>query len=186
MPLRTSVLAALALIMGVGAGVLLSTVCSGPPPVIVQFGDARTSGSQIRVYVSGAVRSPGVYPLHEGDRVVDAVAAAGGPAGDADTEAVHFAQALRDGQDLHVPRVGEPAPSPEAGAPSGGSERVDLNRADVALIRSLPGVGATRAANIVNSRQRDGPFQRPDDLLQRKLLTPSVYSQVKDLVEVSP
>jgi competence protein ComEA len=154
--------------------------------VIVQFPDQSASGSPMRVYVSGAVRNPGVYPLRQGDRVVDAVAAAGGPAEDADTEAVHFAQLVRDGQDLHVPRVGELVRAPATAADGAASQRVDLNTAGVELIRSLPGVGATRAANIVSSRQRDGPFQRSEDLLQRKLLTPSIYSQIKDLIEVSP
>ena len=35
--------------------------------------------SELKVNVSGAVSRPGVYAMKEGDRVLDAIAAAGGP-----------------------------------------------------------------------------------------------------------
>ena len=53
-------------------------------------------GAEIKVQVSGAVVAPGVYDLKAGDRVVDAVAAAGGPADDADADALNLARRLRD------------------------------------------------------------------------------------------
>jgi competence protein ComEA len=182
----TIVLAAAALVLGAGLGLLGASVCGQPSSVVVQFGDSPASTGSMRVYVSGAVTNPGVYPLRQGDRVVDAVQAAGGPAADADTEAVNFAERVQDGQHLRVPRIGDPPEAPDLQTASAGEQLVDINRADVNLLRSLPGLGATRAANIVDSRQKAGPFLRPEDLLTRKLVTQSVFDQVKPLITVGP
>ena len=46
----------------------------------------------LKVYVSGAVARPGVYTLQEGDRLEDAVDAAGGATPGADLSAVTFLQ----------------------------------------------------------------------------------------------
>ncbi|HVC31750.1 MAG TPA: helix-hairpin-helix domain-containing protein [Steroidobacteraceae bacterium] len=167
---------------------------------MVQFSPSPVSGTNIRVYVTGAVAHPGVYPVHSGDRVADAVDAAGGPAADADTEAVNFALRIQDEEQIHIPRIGEiiapdasaaasGAPIPDlaaTAAPAASPQLVDINHADVKLLRTLPGVGQTRAANIVNSRQTAGPFKQPADLVQRKLVTQKIFDQDKNQIEALP
>lgn len=92
--------------VGFGAGLFATHWFAQPSAVVVQFGDP-SNRADVRVYVSGAVQQPGVYHLHAGDRVVDAVQAAGGPANDANTDAVDFAKRVQDEQSIHIPRVGE-------------------------------------------------------------------------------
>ncbi len=175
---------------GIGAGLLLISACGQAAAVTVRFADPPQAGAAIRVYVSGAVRNPGVYSLHDGDRLVDAVEAAGGPAPDADTEAINFAQRMRDETHVQVPQLGEqPGPKASSGpqaSSSSSAQPVDINRADANLLRSLPGIGATRAQAIVTSRQKDGPFKSSEDLLRRRILPQSAYDQVKDLIAVAP
>lgn len=176
--------------LGMGVGLFLFEACGQTSSVAVRFAGAPPAEGAIRVYVSGAVRQPGVYPLRTGDRIVEAVEAAGGPAGDADTEAVNFAERVQDEEHLRVPRVGEPAGAQmvSTATRTGASvlQRIDINRADANLLRSLPGIGTARAESIVASREKDGPFKSTDELLQRKLLSQSVYTQVKDLIDVAP
>ena len=45
-----------------------------------------------------------------------------------------------------------------------GAQPLDLNRAGVAELGTLPGVGAALARRIVDARERDGPFATVDDL----------------------
>ena len=59
------------------------------------------------MFVSGAVARPGVYQLRDGNRLVDALVAAGGPTADADLVAVNQALRVRDEDHLHIPRIGE-------------------------------------------------------------------------------
>ena len=65
---------------------------------------------ELRVYVAGAVKSPGVYPLAQGDRLVDGVEAAGGATDDANLEAVNLAMRVEDEGYYYIPaRMARPA-----------------------------------------------------------------------------
>jgi competence protein ComEA len=57
-------------------------------------------------------------------------------------------------------------------------ERIDLNRATVAELMRLPGIGAKKAQAIVAHRQRQ-PFRRPEDVVAVKGLGPAWYQKVK-------
>ena len=57
----------------------------------------------------GRSSAPGTLPLRDGARVVDAIAAAGGFAADADQDAVNLARPVSDGEQLVVPARGRPA-----------------------------------------------------------------------------
>jgi competence protein ComEA len=136
---------------------------------------APSASPAVTVHVSGAVTHPGLVTLPAGGRVGDAVVAAGGMTGDADTARVNLARALVDGEHVHLPRIGEDPPepvtpagtgAPEAGAPSGatGDGPLDLNQASAAELEQLPGIGPARAAAIVEHRERHGPFAVAGDL----------------------
>src|SRR5690349_19353304 len=68
---------------------------------------AGDSAAPIFVHVLGQVTNPGLYELRDGDRVVDAVSAAGGFGPTADPAGVNLARLLTDGEQLAVPAVGE-------------------------------------------------------------------------------
>jgi len=116
----------------------------------------------IFVHVLGQVARPGLYELRDGDRVVDAVAAAGGLTEAADPAGINLARPLADGEQLVVPAVGE-APAAATGTASDG--RVDLNAADVATLDTLPRIGPAMAQRIVDWREANGPIRSVDDLL---------------------
>src|SRR5688500_11796908 len=68
---------------------------AGPTPV--------AEAAPVIVHVAGWVRRPGVYELRLGDRVVDALEAAGGPKAGAMLDALNLAALLTDGQQVLVP-----------------------------------------------------------------------------------
>jgi len=69
------------------------------------------SPAQVRVFVNGAVASPGVYTLDAGSRITDALAAAGGVTGEANLEGVNLALQVRDEAEYYVSRLGEEPPA---------------------------------------------------------------------------
>ena len=176
---RWLIVAALAAPLLVGLGFLLSDRLSGPEPLEINVSDL--PATEVRVYISGAVQRPGVYTLQEGDRWIDALEAAGGPSADADVEAINLALRLHDEDQVHIPRLGEVASSPET---TGG--KININTASEAILDTLPGIGEVRAARIVESRSQDGPFVSTEELLQRDLIPRSVYDDIKDLITVGP
>ncbi|MBC7260209.1 MAG: ComEA family DNA-binding protein [Chloroflexi bacterium] len=138
-----------------------------------------------RVYVSGAVRSPGVYALPPGSIAQDAVQAAGGPTQDADLSLVNLAARVADGQQVHVPRVGEKvAQKSPTTAPRSPSSPLNINMATAAELEQLPGIGPSLADRIVQYRQEHGPFRTVDALLLVSGIGPATLDRIRSLVTV--
>ncbi|WP_082619782.1 helix-hairpin-helix domain-containing protein [Terrabacter sp. Soil811] len=141
-----------------------------------------TSGAELVVHVVGQVVRPGLVRLRPGARVADALTAAGGTRTGADVAALNLARLVVDGEQIRVPRPGEPpAVGPEAGGAggagssgaggaggagtSGGSNGpVSLNAADAAALDTLPGVGPVLAQRIIDWRTEHGRFTSVDEL----------------------
>jgi competence protein ComEA len=149
----------------------------GPAPVVRE---ADTPYYDIRVYVAGAVAKPGIYALEEGTRWGDAITVAGGFTADANPEAINLARRVKDEDHIVVPRTG--AVAVDQGDPN---RLLNINSATESELTSLPGIGETRAANIVRSRTEDGPFGVTEDLLARRLLPASVYEEIAGMITVA-
>jgi competence protein ComEA len=150
-------------------------------PVLVLHGDTVEPGAPIRVHVAGGVVAPGVYVMAAGDRVDDAVAAAGGALQGANLDAVNLARRLRDGEQVFI----EPPPAPRAAVLIPG-ELFDLNAATREQLDALPGIGEAYSRRIVDSRTVDGPFASVDDVLARGLLPARTLEGIRTMVTVSP
>ena len=149
------------------------------------------------VHVAGAVARPGVQQLSGGARIVDAVDRAGGSTPDADLARVNLAAPVQDGQQVYVPRVGEPMPPPPAGtapAPGAGggagspsgtpAAPVNLNTASADELDTLPGVGPATSEAIIAHRQEQGPFTSVDQLLDVRGIGDAKLAELRDLVTV--
>ena len=143
---------------------------------------------ELVVYVSGAVLRPDVYRLPSGARVKDAVAAAGGLRLDAAAEQLNLAQTLADAAHVHVPSVTDiVALAPAAPAAAGRSAGpLDLNRATVADLDELPGIGQVLAERIVARRTEAGPYTAVEELREVTGIGAKLYSQIAPLVTVGP
>ncbi len=151
---------------------------------------AGKEGDDVVVDVAGAVARPGLVHLKPGMRVADAVSAAGGAAADADVAGLNQARVVADGEQVRVPRQGEPPPPAPAGAPGspgappGPPAPVDLNRATPAELDTLPGVGPATATAIIAWRDKNGRFRRPEDLLDVPGIGPARLERLRPLVRV--
>lgn len=121
-------------------------------------GLTQRSGSLV-VHVAGAVREPGVVRLRDGDRIADAIAAAGGWLSGADRAGVNLAARVVDGQQVVVPRK-----SASGAGSSAATGPISLSSATVDQLDQLDGIGPGLAQKIVDFRTQNGGFSSVDQL----------------------
>jgi len=183
-----------------------------PQPSEPVVGQATLAQSvSLHVYVCGAVRRPGVYTLPSGARVVDAIAQAGGAAGNSDLEQLNLAQPLADAMKVDVPIKGQQMAaameSSDSSAPGlastttagrstqhhssrSGSHKLtagqtlDINTASESELVQLPGVGPSLARRIVDYRTANGPFQMPDDLQNVSGIGASKFAKMEPFIRI--
>ena len=116
------------------------------------------------IYVIGAVNNPGLYPLTVGDGIEALIKAAGGTIDNANLNQLK----------LYIPEAGEEQP-----------QKIDINRAEVWLLKALPGIGETRAQAIVDCRCQNGPFRNINELIKVDGIGATTYEQIKELITVA-
>ncbi len=119
---------------------------------------------QGEIYIGGAVISPGFYPLRAGDGVEALIQAAGGTTSSANLS----------GLELYIPEVGGEQP-----------QKINLNWAEVWLLKALPGIGETKARAIVAYREQNGPFHNIKELTKVEGIGVATYEEIKHLITVA-
>ncbi len=181
-------------------GVLIGFILAGALLVVTRLPEGKPialepapTKTPIKVHVVGAVVRPGVYALPDGNRVQDAITAAGGLLAAADPSGLNLAAKLEDGQQLTIP-TGAGAATPEGNAPftvvstagvsTPAGDLVNINTAPVDELDALPGIGPTTAQNIVDYRTQHGPFQHIEDIMNVPGIGPATFDSIQNLITV--
>jgi len=153
---------------------------------------------RIYVHVCGCVKKPGVYVLEEGARLVDAVEAAGGTTSEADTALVNLAVILKDEMRIYIPSVNDtqeeqlPVITDASGVAYSldgqlltQTDLVNINTATIEQLTMLSGIGASRAADIIEYRNTYGNFDSIEDLKKVSGIKEGVFEKIKDQITVN-
>jgi competence protein ComEA len=147
-------------------------------PIVEQVEPAK-----LIVNVAGKVTNPGVYQLPNGARVVDAIQAAGNQLKGVDISDINLARVLVDGEQILV----------------GGSKSIsgrsivkkispdnplDINRATLAQLDTLPGIGPVTAQRIIDYRIKVGRINALDELKKLSGLGGSKFEEIKPLLRI--
>lgn len=138
---------------------------------------------RILVHVCGAVVNPGVVALPQGSRAEDALLAAGGFAEDASRDYVNLAGYVSDGEKLYFPTREEVSSGVQV-LTEADDGLVNINTADVAALCTLPGIGETRAGDIIAYREAHGDFESCEDIMKVSGIKTSVYDRLSDKIKV--
>ena len=137
----------------------------------------------VYVYVCGAVRTPGVVEVPEGSRAAEALELAGGMTTEADPFYVNLAEIVTDGQKLYFPTASE-AEELEAAGKAAEEGLVNINTASAEELCTLPGIGASRAVDIVRYREKNGAFQTKEDIMKVSGIKQNAYDKLCDRITV--
>ena len=146
--------------------------------------DQNSNTAEVWVDISGAVVSPGVYQLVNGDRIKDALVAAGGLTDKADRDfvatTVNLAAKVKDGDKIYIPALAEAGSGQNKLVLGVASGRINLNKATSGELESLTGIGAARARAIIDNR----PYAAVADLVAKKVISQAIFEKIKDKIAV--
>lgn len=147
--------------------------------------ESTTLEAVIFVDIKGEVKKPGVYQMKVGDRVRDAIDAAGGLTAEADSQKVNLAQRVEDQMVIVVPKVGEEAEAIPAGATSkepSKEGKVNINTATVEELKTLKGVGEKKAEAIIEYRKKNGSFKTKEDLMKVRGIGKKLFESFEERI----
>ena len=120
---------------------------------------------QGEIYIGGTVTGPGFYPLKGGDSIEALIQAAGGTTANAELSQLKL-------------YITEPAEEEQP-------QKINLNRAELWLLKALPGIGEVKAQAIIDYRQQNGPFRSKQEVTKVDGIGTNTYEQIKSLITVS-
>ena len=159
MPITISILAVI-----ITAGVLVWSRYNANQSTEITIANAAHEEQPGEVCIGGAVKNPGLYPLKADDSIAVLVQIAGG---------VTTGRKL-DNIRLYITEPGE----------EDLPQKIDINRAEVWLLKALPGIGNDRANDIVFYRNQNGPFRNTSELIKVSGIGTKIFQQIEPLVTV--
>ena len=155
-----------------------------------------TQKQKIIIDVKGGVFRPGVYYFNEAPIVADVISKAGGFKPEVNRNRINLAAPVATGTVLYIPLADEsipleyPLPGQQTSAttvqaetmPSNSAGLINLNTADLSILQTLPGIGAKRAQDIIDYREKMGGFKTLTDLKSVAGIGEKTYEKLVDLI----
>jgi len=144
--------------------------------------------ARIYVYVCGAVKNPDVYEADAGSRLFEVIEMAGGFTPDADRASLNLARTVADGEQIVVYTLEEtangmtPVSENEAVQPGGGL--ININKASLAELTGISGIGESRAQAIIDYREKNGGFRSVEEIKKVDGIKDGLFSKIKDYITI--
>lgn len=158
-----------ALVQDLNAGAIQEKVIENPVNLIIN--------------VAGKVNNPGVYQLPQGSRVIDAIKAAGNQRKGVDISDINLARLLVDGEQILV-GYAKPSAGKNSVKKITSDNPLDLNRATIAQLDTLPGIGPVTAQRIIEYRTKVGRINSVEELKKISGLGGAKFEEIKSLLRV--
>jgi len=164
------------------------TLAPAPTPTKSPLPKPTSTNTPIQVQINGAIVSPGIYTMDLTNRLGDLIEIAGGLSPIADESRINFVLTLHDGDYIYIPSIGEDIPETARNAPENMNLNdlltfnypLDLNEASQDALESLPGIGPTKASDIIAYRDQFGPFVSIDDLIHIDGIGPTTLETLRE------
>jgi competence protein ComEA len=136
----------------------------------------------IMVQIDGAVNIPGVYTFSQEVRLQEIINKSGGLREDADTSSINLVSKINDGQKIHVPSLYEEnsVSVQQVEDPT----LIDINTANLEQLGSLPGIGESKALEIISYREQYGNFLHIHDILNVPGIGQSIFDKIQSRITV--
>lgn len=136
--------------------------------------------SKIGVYVTGAVKNPGVYYLDKNSRIYQLLDICGGVQENADISKINLALKLNDSDKIDIPIKKEDInESDEFKETIEENNKININEAGVEELKTLSGIGESTAKKIIDYRSKN-KFESIEDIMNVPGIGESKFNNIKD------
>lgn len=151
--------------------------------------ESKAGPEEVYVHVKGEVKRPGLYILESGNRVNDAIEAAGGATDNADLNRLNLADLISDQTEIYVPKTGETDNTENNLSENNASDnnkdsndlKINLNTASEDELIKVDGIGPVTAAKIIKYRNdRGGKFKNLEELMNISGIGEKKFQKLKN------
>ncbi|MBC5668204.1 ComEA family DNA-binding protein [Eubacterium sp. BX4] len=144
-----------------------------------------TEAKDLYVYVTGAVKKPGVYAVKQGSRVFEVIEKAGGMIKAAKKDYINQAETVADSQNINIitKKQYKKLISNEKNQNNDnktGSGKININSADVAELTGLSGIGEAKAKAIIQYRNENGNFTNIEDIKKVSGIGDALFKKISN------
>ncbi len=157
-----------------------------------------------KVDIKGEIIHPGIYSVEKEKRVMDVIELAGGLTENADTSVINLSKKIKDEmviiiysreevgdfkktKELEI-QVNEKCIQKEENAlqndaclnTTNTSSKISINNANLEELMTLPGIGENKAKDIIEYREKNGPFQSLTDLKKVSGIGESTFANIQE------
>lgn len=144
-----------------------------------------TEAKDLYVYVTGAVKKPGVYAVKQGSRVFEVIEKAGGMTKTAKKDCINQAETVADSQNINIITKKQYKKliyneKNQNNDNKTGSGKININSADVAELTGLSGIGEAKAKAIIQYRNENGNFTNIEDIKKVSGIGDALFKKISN------
>ncbi|MDB8792187.1 helix-hairpin-helix domain-containing protein [Romboutsia sp. 1001216sp1] len=145
---------------------------------------------EIRIFISGEVKNPGVVTIENSKRLIDAIDLLEGFTEEADLNKINLAMTIEDEMHYIIPKIGEEINNNNENVTQNNTKsqednsKININIANVSDLDKLPGVGEATANKILNYREEKGQFKSIEEIKNVNGIGDKKYEDIKDMITI--
>ena len=147
----------------------------------------------IIVEIKGEVKKPDVYTLDENAIVKELIEAAGGLTENAELSNINRAKKLQNHELIYIANknyankeignLNSQAKSGDAKSKEANGRKVNINTAVLEDLKTLNGIGDSKAKSIIDYREKNGEFKSIEDIKNVTGIGDKMFERIKDQIE---
>ena len=138
----------------------------------------------IYVDIKGEVINPNVYKIQKGLRVIDVINLAGGLTEESDTSNINLSKIVTDEMVIVIKSKNNEKVYIDSDVDiNNNNQLIDINTCTIDELLTLPGIGKSKANNIIEYRKKN-KFNTINDIMNVSGISESLFNKIKEYIKV--
>ena len=155
--------------------------------IIVNNDKINDEEEYIYVDIKGEVINPNVYKIQKGLRVIDVINLAGGLTEESDTSNINLSKIVTDEMVIVIKSKNNEKVYIDSDVDinnnNNNNQLIDINTCTIDELLTLPGIGESKANNIIEYRKKN-KFNTINDIMNVSGISESLFNKIKEYIKV--